>query len=101
MLFMSSGMIIEESHCSICGQEYGDCTHLTGKAYMGEICQRIIKKCTPLEVSIVDHPADKRCYAEKISHKGKMRDVLTWREQPNSNCKNEHGKYLEGSFITF
>ena len=38
--FTSWGIVFRSRLCSICGSEYGegDCDHLVGKPYMGEIC---------------------------------------------------------------
>ncbi len=61
-LFISIGAITESSICSICKADYADCNHLRGQAYMGEICTEIFEEAIEvLEVSLVDHPADKRC----------------------------------------
>lgn len=90
MKFLSTGMIIENSECSICGEEYGECNHVKGRAYMGEHCVRIIKKVKQLkEVSIVDEPADKHCRVEKITDNGGTRDFLTWRivDHPNKKAR--------------
>jgi hypothetical protein len=82
-MFLSSGLVIANSECSICGQEYGECEHIKGKAYMGEICSRIIHHISEVrEASIVKDPADKCCRATSVSDGGVMRDVMTWREIP-------------------
>jgi len=83
--FLSPGMIIERSKCSICGRDYEECDHVVGKAYMGEICVRIIEEVKELtEVSLVTEPANKRARIIRISDEdGILRDVMTW--QPVSN----------------
>jgi hypothetical protein len=79
-MFSSVGMIVSEAVCSICGEEYGECNHLKGKAYMGEMCVRIIKHIASLEeVSIVDNPANKHCRITSFTEEGIVRDILTWR----------------------
>jgi len=83
--FLSIGFIIKRSSCSICGQEYGDCNHLAGKAYMGEMCARIIKEVDLLETSIVKEPANRHCRVLSFSDSGVMRDVMTWRVIPDSS----------------
>lgn len=80
MMFFSAGLVVKRSECSICGSEYGDCDHIKGKVYMGQYCSRIIKECSPTEISIVDEPASKHCRVISISENGIMRDFLTWRK---------------------
>lgn len=61
-MFTSVAMVIGKSVCSICGEEYKDCEHLVGKAYMGEVCFRIHHEIAEvIESSFVDEPADKHC----------------------------------------
>lgn len=80
-MFMSVGFIAEESHCSLCEDDYENCDHIKGMAYMGKMCVEIFKKCYKLEeVSIVDNPADKRCRVYTIGEEGKKIDFLTLRE---------------------
>ncbi len=79
-MFMSTGLVAKEGECSICGQEYGECDHLKGKPYMGEICCEIVKKADLQEVSIVTEPADKRCRAYTFQEGDINRDIMTWRE---------------------
>jgi hypothetical protein len=78
-VFMSVGMFIDHSICSICGAEYGECVHLQGRPYMGKLCSRIIDKAIALEVSFVDHPANKHCRVQTLTVDGENRDLLTWR----------------------
>jgi hypothetical protein len=78
-LFCSVGVIIKYAECSICGQEYGECDHMRGKAYMGKLCCRIIKEAELLEASLVDQPANKRCRVYRMTLDGALRDVMTWR----------------------
>ncbi len=94
MAFFSVGMIIEYAECSICGQEYGECDHIKGIAYMGEICARHIKHAKRLEeVSIVSVPANKRCRIGHITdEQGVFRDVLTWRPVPPSSAEMVEGE---------
>ncbi|HVB23022.1 MAG TPA: hypothetical protein VNG51_13855 [Ktedonobacteraceae bacterium] len=82
--FLSPGVIIEQSKCSICGQEYGECEHIVGKAYMGEICLRIIEKIKEVkEFSLVSEPANKRARIVRLTDEnGILRDVMTWRVVP-------------------
>lgn len=77
--FISPGMIIERSECSICRQEYGECNHLRGKAYMGKMCARRVTKVRFEEVSLVDEPASKHARILRFTDKGVTRDFMTWR----------------------
>src|SRR5208337_4633165 len=53
-MFTSVGCTVESAECSVCGQEYGECGHIKGRVYLGQICACIISKCTLNEVSLVD-----------------------------------------------
>ena len=87
-MFFSPGMIIREARCSICGQEYGECDHLAGKPYMGELCTREIVHVDLEEVSLVTNPANKHARGIIISDKdGIHRDFLTWRLAPEKTSK--------------
>lgn len=81
-MFFSAGTIVKRSTCSICGQEYGDCEHVKGRAYMGEMCCREIQEFDLNEVSVVENPANKHCRVLRISDGDAMRDFMTWRLVP-------------------
>lgn len=81
MAFSSAGFIVKNSRCSICKSPYANCDHTKGKVYMGKMCTEIIQKIDRFEeVSIVDHPDDKRCRILAYSDGNKHIDVLTHRE---------------------
>lgn len=78
--FHSRGCIVGETQCSICNQNYNECSHIKGKLYMGELCSEIIYKILELEeVSIVDNPDDKRCRTISFGSKDEMKDIFTLR----------------------
>jgi hypothetical protein len=77
--FFSTAFIVESAKCSICGEEYGECEHVVGKAYMGKICYRLLKIKEIKEVSIVEEPADKKARVYVFSNGGVTRDYMTWR----------------------
>jgi hypothetical protein len=77
MTFLSPGMIVKYSECSICGQEYGECNHVRGRAYMGKFCSRILKDVEVKEVSFVSEPASKHCRVTAITDKGITRNFIT------------------------
>ncbi|MCI0485917.1 MAG: hypothetical protein L0229_04875 [Blastocatellia bacterium] len=84
--FLSPGIVIEESKCSICGEEYGECDHLKGKPYMGRICAKEITKAKIRECSLVEEPANRHARILRFTDGGITRDVMTWRiitETPN------------------
>ena len=87
-LFFSSGIIIKRSTCSICGHEYGDCGHVKGKAYMGQMCGRIIKECDLSEISVVSNPANKHCRVISTNDGKVTRDFMTWRLIDEQVTKN-------------
>ncbi len=77
--FCSIGAIVKKSECSICGKEYGECDHLKGKPYLGEICYERVTECDLEEVSIVFNPGIKYCKIISITDdEGITRDTLTW-----------------------
>jgi hypothetical protein len=88
-LFFSPSLIVESAKCSICGAEYGDCGHVIGRAYMGELCHRVVTKIRKLtEISIVKQPASKHARMYRFGDDGAMRDIMTWRvlgEKQNQN----------------
>lgn len=53
---ISIGAIIEESSCSICGQDPDFCSHISGRDYEGSPCYRIITKFKLDHVALVEHP---------------------------------------------
>jgi hypothetical protein len=68
--FFSSGLLIVPGgqHCTICGSVYGECNHLAGEIYDGEIAARAVTEIAEiLEVSMVQDPADKRCRITSVS----------------------------------
>jgi hypothetical protein len=78
--FLSTGMVIRRSKCSICGTAFGSCNHVEGRVYGGEFARRVVAEAEPREVSFVETPDDKGCRAYTIESDGVNRDVLTWDE---------------------
>jgi hypothetical protein len=90
--FTSLGVVALHSTCSICGSEYGECDHVVGRAYNGEMCTRILSDIRINEVSLVSDPANKHARVTSISDDGVMRDTLTWRaSSPQSRGKGTIG----------
>jgi len=76
--YTSLGLVARSSKCSICGGEYGECGHISGRSYMGELCSRILNEIEIREISFVFNPANKHARITAISDRGIMRDTLTW-----------------------
>ena len=97
--FMSISAIVENSECSICGQDYGKCNHVKGKPYMGELCCRVITKIKEVnDVSILTkEPANKLCRIESFTDRGHWRDIMTWRinKRPEGNAIGQRIKHSE------
>ncbi|WP_157492528.1 hypothetical protein [Flavobacterium sp. TAB 87] len=81
--FQSVGGLIKKSHCSICNLKSGDCDHIKGKLYFGELCTRIITEMELEEYSLVENPANKHCRVISIEQNGIKIDILTLREIKN------------------
>lgn len=80
LFFSSTRMVIARSECSICGEEYGECDHLEGRPYMGQICARIVREIREvIGADMVDDPADKHCRILQFTEAGITRDYLTLR----------------------
>lgn len=78
-IFFSSGFIVKKLECSICGVEYGECDHIKGRPYMGQLCAEVVKEAELREVSIVSDPADKHCRALSFTEDGITKSTFTHR----------------------
>jgi hypothetical protein len=59
--FISSSILYGSTKCSICGSEYGECDHVSGRLYMGEMCCQVVRNILSVDhVAIIDDPEDKR-----------------------------------------
>jgi hypothetical protein len=68
------------AECSICGQTYGDCDHLAGQLYMGQMCAKVIREISHVDhVAIVRNPADKALRIPAWPDGDKVRCTLTRR----------------------
>jgi hypothetical protein len=59
--YVSRAYTFDSSTCSICKGVYGDCGHVAGRLYMGEMCFQQPIDYEPDHVAIVDEPSDKGC----------------------------------------
>jgi hypothetical protein len=88
-VFLSSGMIVKNQICSICGKEYEDCEHVKGRPYMGKFCTLTLIPSAVDHVAIVDKPANRRCRILKFSADGGYRNRMTWVVEPRANTGEE------------
>lgn len=82
-VFASTGLIVKEEECSICGDSYDDCDHVSGNAYMGIFCHIIAKDFDLKEISLVNEPADKRCRITHFDDSEGRRNRMTWEIEPD------------------
>jgi hypothetical protein len=94
--FFSSAYTFPEAICSICNQTHGECGHVSGRIYMGQICRRRIPKSSFTEFSIVFTPRDKRCRIAEYAEDGKVHCTLTRREIPQAEPVDPSVKYVCG-----
>lgn len=99
--FFSSGYAYAVAFCSICNQRYGECAHIRGRIYMGQICRRRIPNWAVTEFSIVFEPRDKRCRIDEYAEEGKVYCTLTRREIPQSAPVDPSVKYVGGTIQYF
>ena len=62
LTYVSSGILIGGSTCSVCGNDYASdaCQHIAGQAYMGEFCTRTVTEIVGVDhIAIVDSPQSK------------------------------------------
>jgi hypothetical protein len=100
-MFFSSAYSFSEAFCSICDGRLGECEHVTGRIYMGQICRRVIKECKINEYSIVFDPEDKRCRIENYAENGKRRCTLTRRELPQDAPIDPTVRCVGGTVMRF
>jgi hypothetical protein len=77
--FVSSSHTFAYAECTICHKVYGECDHVAGRLYMGELCRKQVHEMTPNHVALVDDPRDKGCRWTKVKRNGYMYCTLTHR----------------------
>lgn len=90
--FVSPSHIYDYATCTICGGVYGECGHVTGKLYMGEMCLQRPNDIRPDHVAIVNHPSDKGCRWVEVQRGKHMICTLTRRIVGEADEKSEHWK---------
>ncbi|HEV3073943.1 MAG TPA: hypothetical protein VHB47_05940 [Thermoanaerobaculia bacterium] len=76
-LFTSAGLLYKRIECSICGKPSGlrrHCSHEAGQLYGGQLCCRVIRELSLLEVSFVEHPINKYAVPFVKESDGEQRD---------------------------
>ncbi len=81
-VYLSMGTVVWSKICSICGQEYEKCDHISGKPYWGELCYTILRDVLPNHVAIVTEPANKMCRVVYFDVEGGRRNRMTWKIEP-------------------
>lgn len=82
--FFSTGWIVKDEICSICGGDYEACEHIKGRPYMGHFCTVQLIPDGVDHVAIVKEPASKHCRAHTIEIGGGFRNVMTLKAGPDS-----------------
>lgn len=87
--FTSVGMLAKRQQCSICRQDYDECDHVAGRAYLGRFCSMLPEDVSTDHVAIVESPADRRCRLTSQGVPGVgMRNLMTWEVSPGGD-RNE------------
>jgi hypothetical protein len=104
--FLSTGWIVKEEVCSICGSEYEDCNHIKGRSYMGEFCFVHIRPHEVNHVAIVDRPASKHCRITHVKVSGGRENRLSLVVEPEPEKTGQdvsvesEGKVFQGVLAT-
>jgi hypothetical protein len=86
--FMSDSHYWDYAICGICEKVYGDCHHIAGRLYMGQMCVKRPHQIVGVNhVAIVEHPRDKGCRITKFKHDGHMYCTLTRRRLEQADEK--------------
>ncbi len=79
--FCSPSYIVRESECNICGSDVTGlrrCIHDTGNVYCGRECHTLVKKATPVEISLVTNPVQKYSVPFLLEKDGKTIDQYNY-----------------------
>lgn len=79
-IFFSNVTLDYKETCSVCGNEYEDCDHLVGKAYMGQFCVIIVDDFKLIRLGdIVKNPSNKHCRVKYFDDGSGNRNHMTLR----------------------
>jgi hypothetical protein len=84
-VYLSMGTTVGCKTCSICGDNYSKCEHISGRPYWGELCRTILRDVVPDHVAIVKEPANKRCRVVYFDHEGGQRNRMSWKVEPKTD----------------
>lgn len=91
--FVSTGLVVRNQICSICGTEYGECDHLAGKPYWGRFCAIITRGIEANHLALVKEPDDKGCRVTHIGVPGGSENKMTLRIEKDDQLT---GQAVEG-----
>ncbi len=102
--FLSTGWIVKDEICSICGGDYEDCEHVKGRPYMGRFCTVRLVPAGVDHVALVKDPASKECRAYTIEAEGGFRNLMTFKigadnGAPRGEAERE-GVTIQGAVAT-
>jgi hypothetical protein len=84
-VYLSMGTTVGRKICSICGDDYFKCEHISGRPYWGEFCRTVLRNVVPDHVAIVKEPANKRCRVLYFDDEGGQRNRMTWKVEPKTD----------------
>jgi hypothetical protein len=102
-IYLSIRTVVRSKICSICGQEYETCDHISGKPYSGELCYTILAGIEANHVAIVAEPANKMCRVVYFDDEGGQRNRMTWKVEPKPESTTvdvEGGRVVSGILAT-
>ena len=98
---VSVGCAMGKSICSVCGAEYGSCTHRKGESYGGQTCVAVL--CEPVdayEFSFVAVPAQKDAgVLKRLGGGGRIADAELEKLRKEAALGRTYRKELEDRFV--
>ena len=98
---VSVGCAMGKSICSVCGAEYGSCTHRKGESYGGQTCVAVL--CEPVdayEFSFVAVPAQKDAgVLKRLGGGGRIADAELEKLRKEAALGRAYRKELEDRFV--
>ncbi len=98
---VSVGCAMGRSICSVCGAEYGSCTHRKGESYGGQTCVAVL--CEPVdayEFSFVAVPAQKDAgVLKRLGGGGRIADAELEKLRKEAALGRAYRKELEDRFV--
>lgn len=95
-VFTSPSMVYQSSSCTICEGEYGECDHVAGRLYMGQMCAARRRGNLGIDhQAIVKDPKDKACRVIRFQRDNYMVNKLTLRVEGEANNPNEEHMKME------